>query len=278
MTSPADMLATATERARELGLDADIAVMSADDLRVMLGELAALRQREAPPQSEPITVTPDASVSAPDICVADVLPVVLDVETTGIDTTIHRVLQIAAIAATMEVCEICNPGVAVPAPSSRVHGLTEQTVAMARDFGSAWVKIDPLAGWLRPPTRSWPLAYNAPFDRAMIAAELTRAGLGVMGSALLGMTWIDPLVIVRGADKYAKGKKLVDACARRGIEIAQAHDALSDARATLELWRRLLEANPGIGRLKLADYLVMQETRRAEQDAEIEAFRKRGSR
>jgi hypothetical protein len=64
-----------------------------------------------------------------------------------------------------------------------------------------------------------PCAYNAPYD-GVVLRDLVEWG-----------RWLDPLVLVKGLDKYEKGKRLTDAAARRGIVLAQgaAHGAAADA-------------------------------------------------
>jgi DNA polymerase III epsilon subunit-like protein len=81
---------------------------------------------------------------------------------------------------------------------------------------------------------------------------------------------------VRDVDKYAKGKKLADACARRKIVIDGAHRALADAIAAHRLFQEIVPRTWLHG--KLADVLRAQRDRRIAQDEELAAFRARNER
>jgi DNA polymerase-3 subunit epsilon len=91
--------------------------------------------------------------------------------------------------------------------------------------------LDVLAGYI-------PLAYNAEFDRAFLAAELERVSAepDVAAPAVRrAVDWIDPLVWAREIQRHEKSKALSDVCARLGIELKRAHRATDDAEAALRV-------------------------------------------
>jgi DNA polymerase III subunit epsilon len=255
------LLSSSTSRAVELGLSPDLSVVSRSDLESMLRELSALR---------PVSVRPDVGLAVPDVLVGDVSPIVIDTETTGVDPTRDRIVAVAAIVEDQRFVQLCNPGIPIPESATAVHRIRNEDVVDAEQFERAFAKIEILIG---RDSHVWPLAYKAPFDRSMVAAELERAGLSHSASHYAGLEWIDPLVIINSVDKFEKGKTLVQACKRRGIQLEQAHSALCDAEATMALWRRLLEENPAIARMRLPQFLELQKQRRQEQEEEFRKFR-----
>ena len=75
------------------------------------------------------------------------------------------------------------------------------------------------------------VAYNAIFDASFIKSEFTRAN-----KILRNKLWIDPYILIKQIDRYKKGKKLKQVADRWGIKLNNSHRALSDARATGELF------------------------------------------
>src|SRR5580704_15225800 len=128
------------------------------------------------------------------------LPIALiDVETTGRDASVDRVVEIGiAIARGGEIVErrnwLVNPGRPIPAEASEVHKITDDHVKDAPAFEVVAREVAAVfAGCI-------PAAYNAAFDRAFLANELARAG--IVGEALppalrRDVEWVDPLVWAR---------------------------------------------------------------------------------
>lgn len=173
---------------------------------------------------------------------------VVDVETTGLEPT-ARVVQIAVVVVdalgTAEprvmLDTLVNPGHAIPAEATRIHGISTEDVAGAPSFAEI---ADQLAQALEGRIVA---AYNAPFDVARINHELRLARRPEI-------VWdpLDPLVWVKRADKYERGKRLADAAARRGI-VLDAHGAAGDATVTAMLMPRLLRELAAGGHCRVAD-------------------------
>lgn len=153
--------------------------------------------------------------------------VIVDTETTGVEKSIDRIVQIAAIriepcGTTEEQCLLVNPGVPIPPEATAIHGITDARVVAEPKFPTAWALMRRLIEGADF------CAYNAPFDLGMIEAECKRAGLPVYKPERV----IDPLVIFRrlvphtleGALKYFAG-----------LEHEDAHDASGDCNATLHV-------------------------------------------
>jgi DNA polymerase III epsilon subunit-like protein len=161
--------------------------------------------------------------------------VVVDTETTGTRPGIDRVVQFAAVRfergqVVDEFESLVNPGIPIPAEATEIHGITDDMVAGAPTIEQALASMSCMTVlWCGPVQLA---AYNADFDRDMLPP---------IGSDPR-WPWLDPLVLVRDVDRYAKGKgrhQLGAACARHGIELTGAHGALADARAAGQLLYKL---------------------------------------
>lgn len=172
-----------------------------------------------------------------------------DVETTGIDTTSDRIIQVALItmkpghrpdAATW----LLNPGIDVPAGATEIHGITtDHATTHGVDPGTALFEITGrLALWMG---RGFPtVVYNGAFDLSMLEHENARHGVDTLTSRL-GPSKVGPIadvhVLDKQADPYRKGgRKLVDVCAHYGVIHTGAHDATADALATARLFPKVM--------------------------------------
>lgn len=160
----------------------------------------------------------------------------LDVETTGRDASVDRVVEVGIVVGRRgEVVArynwLIDPGMPIPAEVSAIHGITDEMVkgkprfeAVAHEIAAA------LSGAV-------PAAYNAMFDRAFMMSEFSRAKFDV--SALPAMTrdvdWVDPLVWARDIQESEKSKALGEVAARLGISLENAHRAEDDAEAALRV-------------------------------------------
>ncbi len=165
------------------------------------------------------------------------LPIALiDVETTGRDASVDRVVEVGiAIARGGEIVErlnwLVNPGRPIPKEASDVHKITDEDVKDAPTFAAVAREITAaLAGCV-------PAAYNAAFDRAFLGNEIARAGLadGVPPALHRNVEWVDPLVWARELQQGERSRALGEVAARLGIALETAHRASSDAEAALRV-------------------------------------------
>ena len=150
---------------------------------------------------------------------------------------------------------LINPGRPIPEEAFQIHGISDQDVAEQPRFEQVAAE---LVAALRGRV---PVAYNAEFDRGFLLAEFSRVATapGRPPPALRKeVIWIDPLVWARELQKEARGKSLVEVCARLGIEIGQAHRATDDAAAALQVLLRF-EQDP---RMPATYAALLQEQRR----------------
>lgn len=145
--------------------------------------------------------------------------VVLDTETTGVADT-DRVIEVALITLDLsgavidEWDTLVNPQHDVG--PTWLHGITHEMLTDAPTFGQI---LQPLSERLNGAIAC---AHNLPFDARMLKNEFLRQGVTVDFTGGL-----DTLQMTRA--------KLAVACATFGINIAHAHRALDDARATASL-------------------------------------------
>ncbi len=162
--------------------------------------------------------------------------IALDLETTGLDVANDRIVQIGAVAmrgpmvlSEPRVNTRINPGVAIPAASTRIHGIADPDVAGAPCFAEV---IRSLANML---SGRVVIGQNIRFDLAMMRHEAARAGV----------SWRDPpaLDVAHLAGTLDRG--LVDLgleslAYRFGVTIEARHDALSDSLAAAEIFAALV--------------------------------------
>ncbi len=163
----------------------------------------------------------------------------IDVETTGFSPAQDRVIEVAWARFVDGVeCQndshVVNPHREIPWRVTQLTGLNARRTQAAPRFRA-------VAGALVTAIESarCVVAYNAPFDRRFICAELARAGM-----LLPDVPWVDALSLARAIDAGEKGFSLRRSCDRHAIALDCAHQALSDARATGELFVQLCAKAP----------------------------------
>ncbi len=192
----------------------------------------------------------------------------LDVETTGRDASIDRVVELGIVVGRGgEVIArynwMINPGMPIPEEARAVHGIGNDDVKDSPRFEViAHEIVAALGGCI-------PAAYNAPFDRAFLHAELGRAQI-VTGQAFSTPTapvapaarrdveWLDPLVWAREIQREEKSKALGEVAARLGVKLENAHRAMDDAEAALLVFYKLASDS----RVPSAYGAMVQEQRR----------------
>lgn len=176
-----------------------------------------------------------------------------DLETTGTDPDTSRIVTAALVDTkggepVRTQAWLVNPGVPIPAEAAAIHGIsTEQAVAGGRPAPEA---VEEIASELcRRLAAGVPVvAFNAPFDLSLLDAELRRHHRPTLVERLGGRPVgpvLDPLVVDRSVDRYRRGSRsLQTVCGVYGVELADAHQAGSDALAAVRVAVRLAERYP----------------------------------
>lgn len=158
--------------------------------------------------------------------------VVLDVETTGLDPEVHRIIEIALVTvengtATEAWTSRFNPE--GPVGKTEIHGITDADVKHAPKFRDLVTEV------LSRTSEVAVVAHNARFDLAFLRAEFERAGIK--------SPWIPSICTMNASNyyqPYLSRRRLQDCCEDIGIEIENAHSAAGDAIATAKLFHYFL--------------------------------------
>ncbi|NJD29314.1 MAG: polyribonucleotide nucleotidyltransferase [Chloroflexi bacterium] len=194
--------------------------------------------------------------------------VVVDVETTGFDTALADLVEVAGVkirkgAVTDTWSTLVKPE--RPIVGNQLHGLTDKDVAKAPAPKDA---VEKLLAWAGDAIL---VGHNVGFDLGFLSAALG-------GRQFEPGTYLDTLVLARegypaGPDAY----KLADLSRFFGIELQANHRAQPDAEATAALVTRIADDLPArIKALKagIADSIRAQRSNPDEAAAKLEAARR----
>jgi DNA polymerase-3 subunit epsilon len=186
-----------------------------------------LELHDQPPQTRPVT----AATTLFDLPVT-----VLDTETTGLDVTQDRILSIGAVRLygariyrSAALDRLVQPGRAIPATSTAVHGITDTMVADAEAFPAVFARLMPLI------EGTVLVGHNLAFDIAMLRSECRLAGI-----AWTEPLSLDTLVLAAALDPQATDHSLDELAERLSVDVRGRHTALGDALVTAEVYVRLL--------------------------------------
>jgi DNA polymerase-3 subunit epsilon len=161
--------------------------------------------------------------------------VVVDTETTGFGPT-ARLVEVAAVVVvrghvTDTFSELVNPGVPIPYPAQRVHGICDAMVCNAPGARAVLPRLLQFVAGRRL------VAHNAAFDRGILTGELARNGLRSPGLPLFCSMRLARRAFPRlGSHRL---DALVDALQ---LDAQPTHRALDDALATVEVVHACLRA------------------------------------
>ncbi len=161
---------------------------------------------------------------------------VFDCETTGTDTASDEIVSLALVRLDPDGLEMARyatlvrPSRPIPAEATAVHGISDEDVADAPAFAEiAGELLGLLAGAVF-------VAHNASFDLGMLQRAFAGAGIAYSPPAVACT-----LEAFRLLEPLADNHRLQTICERRGIELHDAHEAISDVLATVALLRVLLD-------------------------------------
>lgn len=206
---------------------------------------------------------------------------IVDTETTGLDPSTSHVLDIAVVHARIGEREaspvvafqsLVKPPVPIPPDSTRIHGIDDALVRHAPPWSAVQDRVlEALANRLV-------VAFNAPFDFAMLHEEIVRfhgrdpnsAPLhGRLGA--LGWPWLDLLVVRKACRPRQRAGRLVEIARSEGI-LLDAHGAAGDAIVTALVLDDLLEEGVRTGAFRSPSGVPPRRRRRSDADDEPEAY------
>jgi DNA polymerase-3 subunit epsilon len=166
---------------------------------------------------------------------------VIDVETTGLDPVVHRVVEIAVVGLRPDLT-VESAWTTLVNPATTAMGRVDIHHIWAEDVRKAPSFADVVGDVITQVRGRVLVAHNISFDAGFLAGEFARAGHRVNFRSLPGMDTLDL------ARRHWPGQRanLAICCERVGIENSQAHSALADALATAQLFAYLLSCSiPG---------------------------------
>lgn len=163
-------------------------------------------------------------------------PVVVDTETTGLDVTRARIVQIGAvhirgghISDDSHFDVLVYPEEPIPAATTAIHGITDQLVADANRFSEIAGPFTEFMG------DAAIVGHNIGFDIAMLKREF----------ALFGGDWaappvLDTMVLSRIVNPVLPNFSLEVIANWLGVHVKNRHSALGDATTTAQIYLALL--------------------------------------
>lgn len=190
--------------------------------------------------------------------------VVFDTETTGLDTTKARIIEIGAVhvdrgrLSTTTFSQLVNPGVPIPPPSTAIHHIDDAMVKDAASFPGA------LAAFTVFSRGRILVGHSVGFDFAVLAREAERAGLTYAKPRSLCIRMLGQV-----ANPNLPDHSLDMLASWLGVEIADRHRALGDSLATARIFLALIPAlaERGVRTLAEAERASVALTRELERHA-----------
>jgi len=187
----------------------------------------------------------------------DVEFVVLDLETTGGSPANDRITEVGAVKirggevlGTFQT--LVNPGVPIPPLISALTGITNPMVA---DEEPIEVVLPCLLEFLGGAVL---VAHNASFDRRFVQANLERHGYQRLANRVVCTARLARKLLPRDE---VPNVRLATLAAYLGATVAPCHRALTDARATVDVFHSLLELAGSYGVLALEDLIAFPSAR-----------------
>ena len=162
--------------------------------------------------------------------------VVFDTETTGLDVSRDRVVQIGAVRVEggrvrpeETFLTLVNPAMPIPPASTAIHGIDDAAVASAPTFADIQADFAAFVG------DAVVVGQSVGFDLAILLRETRR----------MAMPWrpphfLDTKLLYAALENDPEEHSLDDLACRLGVTIAHRHTALDDAMATADIFVSLL--------------------------------------
>ncbi|HEV3188822.1 MAG TPA: exonuclease domain-containing protein [Acidimicrobiales bacterium] len=146
-----------------------------------------------------------------------------------------------------------NPGVAIPAGASAIHGITDEMVAKATVLVDA---VEHIAAKILSVWGSGGVivGMNVGYDLTMVDSLCRRLGIATLEERGPIGAVMDILVLDRHFDKWRKGsRKLTDLCLNYGVTLESAHSAAADAAASLLVFEAMVAKYPAIESILISE-------------------------
>lgn len=161
--------------------------------------------------------------------------VALDIETTGLDSSIHSIIEIAAIRFKQgrfseEFSCFIKQDKPLPLAIKQLTGISDEDLDSGEELSLVLEKLKEFVG------DDYLICHNSPFDIGFIDAHLERLQLHPLKNVVF-----DTLELAKIYLPFIANHKLITVCEFLGIDLKGAHRAIHDARATAEAFVKLLD-------------------------------------
>lgn len=174
--------------------------------------------------------------------------IAMDSETTGLDVASDRVVEIAAVRLRQGALDpedrfasLVKPGIAIPAASTEIHGISDRDVAAAEAFPAVMSDFSAWAG------NAVVIGYSIGFDLAVLKAEHERHGLAWRPPRFFDLRHMVQLVAPQLPEQ-----SLELAAKWLEVEVSGRHSAPGDAETAAKIFVALLPRLREKGILTLA--------------------------
>jgi DNA polymerase-3 subunit epsilon len=179
---------------------------------------------------------PSAPLPVDATALAELPVVVLDTETTGLDSQKDAIVSVGAVRChgrrlyrSTVLDLLVNPGRRIPARSTAVHGITDAMVAIKPEITALLPEIQSFMGG------SVVVGHAIGFDLALLGRTFRAAGVEWHSPLRL-----DILLLAAALSPDEEGFEIDDQAARMGINVTGRHTALGDSLVTAEIWVHLI--------------------------------------
>lgn len=175
--------------------------------------------------------------------------VAFDVETTGLDSEAHRIVEVGAVrfgrGGPREAYEqLVNPGGPMPLDAKAIHGITDEMVAASPPLNSVLPEVVCFFGG------SVLVAHNAQFDIGFFNAAFAGAGVEPLPNPILCTRELARRVFA-GLPDY----KLTTLARTLRIPPSEHHRAVADAGASAAVFAKCVERTPAMWDTTLGELL-----------------------
>ncbi|HZK09813.1 MAG TPA: PolC-type DNA polymerase III, partial [Clostridia bacterium] len=172
--------------------------------------------------------------------------VVIDFETTGLNTKTDKIIEIGAVKLDGDkivetFSELINPHISLPSKITKITGITDAMLNGKPSIEQVMPDFLKFVG-------NCPIAaHNASFDMGMLESELERQ------SITLDVAQIDTLALSRKLYPMLKSHRLKSLCRHLNVSLQNAHRAFDDARATAQCLSKMIEEVERLGACTLPE-------------------------
>ena len=162
--------------------------------------------------------------------------VVIDTETTGLDPSEARIVEIAAVrivggrlSADKEFQSLVSPGVSIPPAATAIHHIDDAKVAGAPSFAEVWSSLVDFIGG------AVVIGHTIGFDLAVLQRECKRAGIVFRQPRAL-----DTRLLAEIVEPTLAGYTLESLASWLGVQAGERHSAKGDAITTARIFAALV--------------------------------------